>query len=199
MPTNNAINLSSQGVAYYNGSGTFTAPTLTQHGVVIGDASNDIKTVSVMTNGQLLIGSTGADPVPASLTAGTNITLTPGAGTLTIGTTVTPFAWQTTSINVANMAVGAGYICIAPGGALTLGLPTTAAVGDTMRVALSGATSWQVTQAAGQSIRIGSSVTTVGAGGSLTSTAQGDSLEIVCVTANTGFIVVSAVGNITVV
>jgi hypothetical protein len=39
---------------------------------------------STMTNGQVIIGSTGATPVAASLTAGSNITITPGAGTITI-------------------------------------------------------------------------------------------------------------------
>lgn len=37
-----------------------------------------------MTNGQLIIGSTGATPAVASLTPGTNITITPGAGSITI-------------------------------------------------------------------------------------------------------------------
>jgi hypothetical protein len=40
-----------------------------------------------MTNGQVLIGSTGADPVPAELTAGSNITITPGAGSISIAST----------------------------------------------------------------------------------------------------------------
>ncbi len=39
------------------------------------------------TNGQLLIGSTGAAPAVASLTAGSNITITPGAGSITIAST----------------------------------------------------------------------------------------------------------------
>lgn len=39
---------------------------------------------AAMTNGQVVLGSTGATPVAATITAGTNITLTPGAGTLTI-------------------------------------------------------------------------------------------------------------------
>lgn len=197
MATNNAINLTSQGVPYYNGTGLFSAPVLTQRGVVIGDAANAIKTVAAMTDGQVIIGSTGADPVPTSITAGSGISLTSGAGTLTIASIGGGITWQTTSANVALMSINNGYICISPGGALTLGLPTTAAVGSIVRVSLSGATSWQVTQAAGQSVRIGSNITTVGAGGSLTSTAQGDSVEIVCVVANTTFLVVSSVGNIT--
>jgi hypothetical protein len=42
-----------------------------------------------LTNGQLLIGSTGATPVAASLTAGTGITITPGAGSITIASSAT--------------------------------------------------------------------------------------------------------------
>lgn len=37
-----------------------------------------------MTNGQLLIGSTGANPVPHTLSGGTSITITNGAGTINI-------------------------------------------------------------------------------------------------------------------
>ena len=36
------------------------------------------------TNGQLLIGSTGVAPVASTLTAGTNVTITNGAGSITI-------------------------------------------------------------------------------------------------------------------
>lgn len=42
---------------------------------------------STMTDGQVIIGSTGATPVAASLTAGSGVTITPGAGTITISAT----------------------------------------------------------------------------------------------------------------
>lgn len=42
---------------------------------------------STMTDGQVIIGSTGATPVAASLTAGSGVTITPGAGTITIAAT----------------------------------------------------------------------------------------------------------------
>jgi hypothetical protein len=74
-----------------------------------------------------------------------------------------------------------------------------ASVGATVRVAGMGAGGWLVAQGAGQSIRIGSSTTTPGAGGSLASTDIGDAVEIVCRVANTGWQVLSLVGNITVV
>lgn len=103
--------------------------------------------------------------------------------------------WQTTSVNVANMSVNRGYICIAPGGALTLGLPTTSALGDELEITLDGATSFQITQGAGQQIRMGNQQTTAGAAGSLTTTAQGDTLRLVCQTANLKWNVLSTMGN----
>jgi hypothetical protein len=64
---------------------------------------------------------------------------------------------------------------------------------------LAGGTSWEITQAAGQQIFFGNQSTTAGTGGSLTSTAQGDTLELVCRVADDEWQVVSAIGNITVV
>ena len=137
-----------------------------------------------------------------TLTGGTGISITNGDGTggnPTIAVIGSGLAWVTTTANVANMSVSTGYFCISAGGALTLGLPTTSVLGDTIRVSLDGATSWQITQAAGQQIRLGNTTTTLGAGGSLTSTAQGDSVELVCRVANTLWTVQDSMGNITVV
>jgi hypothetical protein len=54
-------------------------------------AGGAIVEAAALANGQLLIGSTGAAPVAAALTAGTNITITNAAGAITIGeTTVAP-------------------------------------------------------------------------------------------------------------
>lgn len=84
-------------------------------------------------------------------------------------------------------------------GLVTLALPVTSSVGEVYRI--TGITSglFTITQGAGQSIRLGSTVSTVGAGGSLSSQSIGDSLEIVCVTANLEYQVVSSVGNFTIV
>lgn len=88
MVTNNAINLNSQGVAYYNGTGTFSAPTITNHGPVIGDANNNIKTGSVGTNGQVFLGAAGADPAFATVTSTAgSLTYTTGANALNIDVT----------------------------------------------------------------------------------------------------------------
>jgi len=58
--------------------------TLTDHGVLIGSGVDVFTALSVGTNGQLLVGSTGADPVFATLNCADNLTCTTGAGTLEI-------------------------------------------------------------------------------------------------------------------
>ena len=60
------------------------ALTLTDHGVLVGSGTSAITALTVGTNGQVLVGSTGADPVFATITDGEGITTTAGAGTLTI-------------------------------------------------------------------------------------------------------------------
>ena len=60
------------------------ASTLTDHGVLVGSGTSAITALTVGTNGQVLVGSTGADPVFATITDGEGIDTTAGAGTLTI-------------------------------------------------------------------------------------------------------------------
>ena len=194
MSTNNAINLTSQGVPYYNGTGIFSAPALTQFGVVVGSTANAINTVSAMTNGQVLIGSTGANPVPSTIGIGTGLTATGGPGSYSISVVGGGLQWQSATVNIT-LAVNNGYVVTT--GALSLALPTTAGQGSIIRITLNGGTSFTVTQGVGQQIRIGSSTTTSGVGGSIASTAQGDSVELVCSTTNTTWTVLSTMGNIT--
>jgi hypothetical protein len=108
-------------------------------------------------------------------------------------------SWQTISAS-QTLVKNTGYICISPGGALSLALPSTASstIGDLIEVTLDGATSWTITQAAGQQIRIANSQTTLGVGGSLTSTAQGDTLKMVYQSSGK-WNVISSIGNITIV
>lgn len=92
-----------------------------------------------------------------------------------------------------------GYFCISPGGGLSLALPTTASstIGDIIQVTLDGATSWTITQAVGQQIRFSSAQTTSGVGGSLASTAAGDTVTMVYQTSGK-WNVINAIGNLTV-
>jgi len=59
--------------------------TLTDHGIMLGSGAGAVTVTAAPTNGQLLIGSTGVDPVLGSLTStGGSVTITPGAGTINL-------------------------------------------------------------------------------------------------------------------
>lgn len=86
----NADFVLTEGAQTVNGIKTFgSAPnlsSLTARGILGLDASKNI-TSTTLTNGQILIGSTGATPAAATLTAGSGVTITNGAGTITIAAT----------------------------------------------------------------------------------------------------------------
>lgn len=65
----------------YGGTGLIT---ITDHGVMVGSGTGNVTPLAVGTNGQVLVGSTGADPVFAAITPGEGIDITGGAGTLQI-------------------------------------------------------------------------------------------------------------------
>jgi len=61
--------------------------TLTDHSLLVGSGTDAITPLGVATNGQIPIGSTGADPVLAALTGTANqIIVTNGAGSITLST-----------------------------------------------------------------------------------------------------------------
>ena len=84
MATGNAINANATGLLKSNGAGSITGVTTTQYGALVGAASNGITSVA-LTSGQLLIGGTTA-PVAAGLTGSSNISITPGSGSIAIDT-----------------------------------------------------------------------------------------------------------------
>lgn len=128
---------------------------------------------------------------------GASGTTVAGAGsTLTITATPQSFTWNPAATSIA-LAVENGYIVEA--GAQSFSLPATAAVGDEIALMLHAGTSWTITQGGGQSIRAGSSISTTGVGGSVASTAVGDSIWLICTTANTDFMALSFVGALNVV
>lgn len=149
-------------------------------------------------NGQLLIGSTGVNPVVATLTAGVGITVTNGAGAITL----TAAGGGLTAIDqlgaAVTMVAGNNYVAD-NAGLVTLTLPAVAAFGDTFRITGKGAGGWLMAQAIGQTCHAGNVATTAGVGGSIASSNQWDAIDIICVTANTTFSVNVRQGNVTVV
>jgi hypothetical protein len=126
---------------------------------------------------------------------GTDITTSAAGDTVLVTYTgAGAISWGLIFIN-AILTPGMGYFCIAPGGALQLTLPPVSAFGDEIRVYLDGALSYTIKQGAGQQIRFAQLQTTIGVGGSLTSTAQGDCLHMVCITPDLRWLVLSGCGN----
>ena len=81
MATNNAINLSAAGLANYDGAGTFTGVTLTQHDLLIGAASNAITSVAPSATAGVPVVSAGAGVDP---TFGTAVVAGGGTGLATL-------------------------------------------------------------------------------------------------------------------
>lgn len=157
----------------------------TAHTLPVAEGASNFNFLGPLTNGQVLIGSTGADPVPATLTAGANISITNGAGTITIATTALPgVSWTNVTGTSQTMVADGGYVAN-NAGLVTLTLPATAAFGTFLYIQGTGAGGWTIAQNAGQSIHIGNVASTVGAGGSVASSNQFDSLILLCTVANT--------------
>lgn len=206
------------------------ATSLTANGVLLGNGTSAITPITAGTNGQLLIGATGAAPSFSTLTLSGGLTQTPGANSLTLtappititgsgitvtgspvslgGTvTLTVAAGGTPWVNVTGttqaIATNTGYIAN-NAAQVVFTLPLTANLGDTFYITgngSAGTAGWQLKQNAGQQVFFGSTSTTAGTGGSLTSTNQLDSIRAVCVTAGTNTVwnIIGSIGNITVV
>ena len=165
----------------------------------MGENNSAIVATTAGTNGQVLVGSTAADPVFATLSSSDgSITFTTGAGTLGLTVTGGGTAWTEVVGTTVALAVNNGYI-LNNAGLVTATLPATAILGSVIKIVGKGAGGWLVAQNGGQTIHFGISNTTTGAGGSLASTQRYDCIELVCTTADTDFVVRSSIGNITVV
>lgn len=170
--------------------------TLTDNGLIYGNGTAAVGSLAEASNGQIPIGSTGNPPVLAAITAGAGISVTNGTGSITISGSGGGFTWTEVTGTTQQLAVGNGYI--ANNAALvTLTLPTVASLGDTIKVLGKSANFFRVAQNASQFINIVSVSTSVGVGGSLTSTEQFDSIELICTTANNGWLA-EVNGNFTV-
>jgi hypothetical protein len=195
MATNNAINTEFPIDVPSGGTGV---ASLTDHGVLVGSGTGAVTVLSVGTDGQLLIGATGADPAFATVTSsGGTVSFTTGANTLNIEAAVTPLAWSEITAATKTIVVNEGYIANR-GTLITFTLPATASVGDEFAIAGIGAGGWKVAQNASQYIILEGSTSTVGVGGSLDSADASDCVEVICTVTNVGFTVRNGAGSPTV-
>jgi hypothetical protein len=131
MATKNSINSNIPIEVTLGGTG---AATLGSNGVLLGNGTSAVSATAAGTDGQILIGATGLPPAMASLTAGANITLTPGANTLSIAANAGAITYTYTAIDdtdspytvlVSDSVIG----CDSAAGAITVNLPDAPATG----------------------------------------------------------------------
>lgn len=103
------------------------ATTLTNHGILLGNGTGAVTATAEPSNGQILIGSTGNAPVLANLTAGTGISITNAAGSVTItnissgGSTPTSIVDESEDFIIAATTTTISSPNISPPGWLTIG------------------------------------------------------------------------------
>lgn len=107
------------------------------------------------------------------------------------------FTWNEVTGTSQAASVNNGYICN-NASLVTVTLPDTAAVGSVVRVAGKGAGGWRIAQNASEIIHFGNVDTTTGVGGRLDSTDTNDAIELLCIVADTEWMVLSSQGNITI-
>lgn len=138
-------------------------------------------------------GTTGLVPAPSAgeenyvlSGAATWIPMSGGGG----GLTYTPVtSSQTASINTIYGTNSSSLI--------VLTLPTVAPAGSIISVVGIGSGGWQIAQPSGVSIHIGNQTSTTGTSGTVSSTNRYDSLQLICISANTSWSLLGgATGNL---
>lgn len=87
------------------GAATIAVTGTTNHAIQLGNASGSLTSSTALTNGQLLIGSTGSDPVSGTLTAGSGISITNSSGSITIAAQ-TPSQVATSQVDLVDDFIG---------------------------------------------------------------------------------------------
>lgn len=139
-----------------------TGSGLTAHGVLLAEGSSAFAATAAGTTGQVLTAVTGADPVWSNSPASTVVDTTANTQAVTAGTT---------------------YISDAAAGLVVYTLPATAVIGARFSIVGNGPGGWQIAQNANQVIKLNANTTTVGVGGSVSSTNRYNSVVLVATVA----------------
>ena len=177
---------------------TQTLTNKTWNGVVVGSTyggtgvNNGSSTITL--GGSITF--SGAHTFTGTLTADTSVTF-PTSGTLATTTqTITNVNQNTSS---ATLAANTRYVTNNGASLVTYTLPTSATIGDTYIIVGGGSGNWTIAQNSGQQISVGSSKSTGGTGGSVSSSGFSDCTFLTCTATNTAFACYGIQGNLTIV
>lgn len=154
---------------------------------------------TMVSDGQLLIAATAAPNIRVGniTSTGGSIVVTNGPGTINLETQNAGTVWQVVT-TPQGLSDNDGFFAN-DAGVVTFTLPMSSSVGDTYQIVAMSVGGWSISQNGGQQITVGGLSTTLGAAGSISSTAQGDWIELVCNVANTNWIACVKEGMVTVV
>jgi hypothetical protein len=120
-----------------NHGGTGTT-SLTAHSLLLGQGTSAITALGAATNGQIPIGSTGNDPVLATITQGSGISISNGAGSITIASsisqgivTINGDSGSVTGTTVTLTGGSTGLVCTGSSSTMTVGGTLVASNGGT--------------------------------------------------------------------
>ena len=176
------------------------ASTLTQNGVLYGNATSAVGITAEGGTGTILVGTTGNAPSWLATGAEGKVLTSHNGAALTWETPGAGAGWMTKTNATADgtAAVNTSYTInnSTAGNLLTLTLPATYAVGD--RVEIIGNTSglWKLVAATGDTIKVIGATTS--AGGYVAATVQYDCVEVVCTVADTTWVACKSMGNLTI-
>jgi hypothetical protein len=119
-----------------------------------------------------------------TLTAGSGISINQAGSAITISSTAEGSTWVEVTTATQSMSPDISYQANY-GSLCTLTLPTTSAFGTFINVAGFGTGGWTIAQNSGQNIIVGKLSSTIGIGGSVSSSNQYDSINLYCAVANT--------------
>jgi len=181
--------LTANELVYASSANTMAQLATANSATLITSAAGVPSFTSSFTDGQILIGSTGASPAPGTITAGIGISVTNGAGSITIAS-VTGVTWSSIAGTSQAAVVNHGYY-VSNASLTTITLPDTAPAGSVIRVAGTGVGGWDIVPGVGQTIHVGSVPGTA----SVASSNQYDSIELLCTVTDTTWVTLSSQGN----
>lgn len=172
--------------------------TVLAMGVAQTQSQSEVETVSFIVTAEFAVGDTIDFRVNNQQSSGFSFWAISLAITQLPSSTIIPLTqWNPVAATSQLMAPNGRYY--AQSATLTtFTLPVAAAAGTELQICGLGSGGWVLAQNAGQSINFVNQVTTTGTGGSIASSNRYDGLWLLCVVANTQWVVLSAVGNLTV-
>lgn len=182
-PSTSGKILVSDGTNWITSTPTFPNSSATTRKIIVSDGTNWVastETYAVPGSSGNVLRSDGTNWVAGKAVLTTDVTgVLPNANGGSI-------VWNTSSGTTQAAAVNNGYVCT-NASQNTITLPATAAVGDIVAAVSQGAGGWKLTANTGQTVK-GLNDTTTSAG-NITHSNQYDTIEVICVVANTTWVI----------